>query len=441
MENPQDQQLLERYLYHILRKKEENKNRFTQEELNQIAKDLGFTEKEWLAIEKEGEKHAQRAESYLKVERYSESESELQKACEISPLNPQYLAQMAELQVILWKKGKGKNHLNLAEQFAKRALEVEPSSQKALKTFEQINQLKKGKGRKRIFLGIIAFVLAIPLGLFVLIAIDELVPKTPTGFEGKKYVAEAVYTPSPDLEGLKLTFSKSKIIHDTWTPSKSIGYDLVINVLSEKYEISELSVKLDFLGENDTLLMSESMYLISPFRYSNVTEQYSLRPNVLSIHTIGRSYLNFQDNKPQYIKKIRVSPENYVRNLPPVQYPKMDTIPLIWNCMQLPHLSFQVFQRKNYLDTSKENKSSTHYAWLEIAHTGKDACQELKIRLEWLKNGNSIRQVEYPLLTNNDSIRLLPQQKVSIVSEEYFHEESYGNPAFDSFTVSVLSAQ
>lgn len=112
----------------------------TEEEMKQVAMDMGMTEADWTAIQESFQAHLDRGEGFLKYGNWEDAIKELEQAVTINPHHVRAMSLLARSYQSRWKKyGKIEDALR-AHHLAQRCIESNPGHDEMLKL---ISELKK----------------------------------------------------------------------------------------------------------------------------------------------------------------------------------------------------------------------------------------------------------------------------------------------------------
>ncbi|NJL13186.1 MAG: tetratricopeptide repeat protein [Microscillaceae bacterium] len=137
METPQ--QNLKAYFDKVLDIQQQQENQpLSEAELKSIALNLGITEADWQAIQKAFEDYRTRALGYLQHQNWQDAIPELEQALTLRPADVSALFGMAQAWYFKWQISQQQNDARMAEQYAKKSLQIQPNHPNALRLVSQL---------------------------------------------------------------------------------------------------------------------------------------------------------------------------------------------------------------------------------------------------------------------------------------------------------------
>ncbi|GAB4395268.1 MAG: hypothetical protein OHK0053_01580 [Microscillaceae bacterium] len=137
METPQ--QNLKAYFDKVLDIQQQQQNQaLTEAELKSIALNLGITEADWQAIQKAFEDYRTRALGYLQHQNWQDAIPELEQALTLRPADVPALYGMAQAWYFKWQNSQQQKDAQMAEQYAKKSLQIQPNHPDALRLVSQL---------------------------------------------------------------------------------------------------------------------------------------------------------------------------------------------------------------------------------------------------------------------------------------------------------------
>ena len=209
-----DQELLDKYIGRLLELKDAKQSQLSEEELQQVALEIGMTEADLRMAREVVRSHIKRGKTYQDTGNWEQAEAEYSQAVELDPLSAKTQYELASFYYARWQKlGTGKEQLDQALQ---QCLALTPDFSPAKKLLLDIGKTKRGKRTKRkakmIFWGIFT-----PIFLFVgyfVLKEAEIIPPTRTGLEGMEYQVPTEIVTDPNAEGVTMEITKFIVKHD-----------------------------------------------------------------------------------------------------------------------------------------------------------------------------------------------------------------------------------
>jgi hypothetical protein len=442
-----DNPLLEKYIARLLELQQASVEQLTQAEMQEIAKEIGLTEQDLKDAEKIAADSLKRADTYQQVGKWNEAQRELQLAIDIQPFNPEVQYQFANFYFEKWKKLKQKADMQAMELHIQNILAKVPNHASAIQlmtnfqTEQQKN--KRVKRWKRGFASVGISVLA--LGLLAFLKIIGVFDPNPTGFEGRTYQIPVEFVPNKEAEGVMIEIDYCQIQHSEYVGTNSIGYQCLVRISSQKFEIETLRLKAEFLdSQNKVVATDDFVWVVNANSEMDMhKDRFRIQPNdVLPLSfNEGIGMIYFKENHPSEIKKMRFLVDIINRYMPPASYPTYPAIPFSWVSVAPDYLSFDVRERLNYVAEESENTNTVHILNVEITHTGSSPCRELVLELDWIDENNKVvSSKEIPLISLKHR-PLLPKERLIFSEINYCRPPEFPFPkAFTKYHLKVKSA-
>ena len=192
-----DNKNFEAYFKKILEIQKNRENReLSNTELKSIAKEIGFSEDDWQAVEKSFQDHYQRGTGFLNHHNWHDAIEELKQAITLKPTSIETLYNLALAYQKKWSEMNSGNDKKEAEKYARLCLEIKPDHAGALKLISDLRKNMTGQTtgnlspaqntkNARVVFSLIAAILVVFMGaLFVFLANDS--PQSPLVTEAEK---------------------------------------------------------------------------------------------------------------------------------------------------------------------------------------------------------------------------------------------------------------
>ncbi|MEM7018021.1 MAG: hypothetical protein AAF512_11875, partial [Pseudomonadota bacterium] len=138
-----NEQNLDAYVKKILEIEKGRLNHpLTQDELKDVAQNLGMSEGDWEAIQATFDAHLERGLGYLKYDNWEDAIAELDQAIILNPSHLAALFGLAQAQQKRWEATGDEVTKNKAEVHAKKCLDIDPGHDPALRLLSELKQPK-----------------------------------------------------------------------------------------------------------------------------------------------------------------------------------------------------------------------------------------------------------------------------------------------------------
>lgn len=117
---------LSTYLKQVMALKEERRRTPTEEELRSIAREIGLSDEDLVAIDQAALDHAVRGKGFLEHQRYGDAITELEEAVGVAPRRVEWLHSLAQARLGRWHEKRQPADLERAEVLARECLELDP---------------------------------------------------------------------------------------------------------------------------------------------------------------------------------------------------------------------------------------------------------------------------------------------------------------------------
>lgn len=409
-----------------LKNKEEQKS-LSQQELKDIAFELGFSENEWHLVEAKVEGHLKNGQSFLGFQNWNDAIEEFEQALHLSPNNPAATYGLAIAYSSMYNEGNKKAHKEKALQYARIRLVNEPGHEPSIRIISELQKTPQTssftppthqpkassspvsqKSKIPLVAGIAVFVLFIA-GAISFFTVKQGIPDQESHHSFEKTIETdppnhnnqtvmvaptdrdrseipTKFVSSPAGQGIKLwSIDRSKS-----SPSRTRFYYKLAGSLKveSNQAIEELKLKVEFITHEGRVAMAEYVEALRrynptaikgdyiPFYFSKSKKGYTsedFKEIRLSVHTIKRSQTSQRlTNKP---------------------------VPTTWAYDPPQGIKIDVRERKQTV--RGYSKSISHKVELNFINKSRVPIKRLKIEAQWLNHNNEIvhsviRTLVYP---------------------------------------------
>ncbi len=136
---------LESYIKKILQIQREKKEQtFSNDELKNIALELGLAESEWEDIQKKVKDHVKQGDGFYTYKNYEDAIKQYQEALSLNPYQPELLCKLASAYQQKWYQEKKSDDKNMAIEHAQRCLEIDTTQEGAIRIISEIKTHESG---------------------------------------------------------------------------------------------------------------------------------------------------------------------------------------------------------------------------------------------------------------------------------------------------------
>jgi hypothetical protein len=437
----ENRELLDKYILRLLELKNARKWQHSEEELEEIALDIGLTKADLALARREVEAHIQRGATYASTRNWADAAEEYETAVELDPISLQTQYQLASFYFLRWNETKkGENELDEA---IDKCLQFAPDFAPARDLLLQVRKIHR---RRRIWrwLKWTAVAITAPiLLLFGAIVLREsgIITPSPSGLEGVEYSVPVEISPIEKGEGIVMVLNRFKIVHDESVYRQRLfDCEYIGRITSDRYEVQKLRYTVDFLDDKDQVVASTYLWLF------NASSEYAGDEDHFALHPGDQFLFSGEDGTylktdPTRISRVRIHPTRVERVRPPASYPEYPLKSLEWHSQQIDYLAFELRERESayYND---EFARPRHYLQLEMTHRGTKPCRELVIVIEWVdEEGAVVRDWEKTVVSlAHEPVQ--PGARLIFNQQEYFDEEEFpaGTRPFSDYRVYIRTA-
>lgn len=431
---PEKNKNLEKYLLRIMELQAEKNENFSEEDLKNIALEMGLTEEEFLKTRKTAADAAERAKSYASVGKWEESEKEWQTALELEPFNPDFAVRFAQHKMYRWKKDGARRHLTDAEAWAMRALELAPSHAGALAILQKAQQRKSAKSIRK---GFLYFVLVVMLAIAGLVGrviwVESGMSYVKTGLEGLTYQVPLTFEEMPN--GVTVETPGVSIVHsDSRYESRQFKLSGAAMLRPVKFELWDLQFEMEFYDAKGKLVAKDLYNAL-------YKDRFKLRPGEVFLMRLDDVWSVPYKDAPVKIASAIFRFKSSTRYSPLAQYEESAQMPVEWRILKPKYLEFEARLRtQKQINTLEEDHTSLYEFMLVFQNKGTGNCRELKMLVKWLDpDGKIVDEQEVDLLPPGSPELKQGETLAFFLDKRFYPPAPYPIP-FASVAVSVIHA-
>ncbi|MEZ4888491.1 MAG: hypothetical protein R3E32_27435 [Chitinophagales bacterium] len=420
----------------------QNNHVYSSEELEQIAANLGMSKEAWNGLQKELQDSVMRGKGFMKYENWDDAIEELKHAEQINPFHLGVLMELSESYHQLWLKNSSPIDEELAEQYAKRCLQIQPNHERSL---QLISSLKKPAAAMagaqtnnpnwwKKWLALVVVLLFVGnMLVYNLSQKEESTSKTPTTAPTEKTIENDAI----DYGNLQVDIrydNKNKglkwMIDDSYLQNfeNSFGYNLKMNVLPQGIELTRLRIRVALFDEKRQEIYSQEKQVVSNEAYLHddfIPVVMTLYNEVTPVPKITSAEVSVVDMKMEILSNMR---------------PPSTKKPFAWGLNKPENMDVEIRERQSKLSASINKKSSYHKIILEVTNRGKYPIKQLKIGVSWVNFEPRMVQAEEVLLVSPSSTTTLkPGQR--FILDRTFEVKGYTPEMLKSFGISVTELE
>ncbi|NKB71502.1 MAG: hypothetical protein GKR89_30895 [Candidatus Latescibacteria bacterium] len=438
----ENRDLLDKYIGRLLELQETRKWQLSEEELQEIALEIGLTEADLAQVKQAVEDRIQRGATYADTGNWSAATAEYEAAVEFDPIGVRTRYQLADFYFRQWRQtGKGKDELDAA---IDKCLQLDPDSVPAKELLLKVGKTNRRRRLRRWIKGL-ALAIAAPIVLLTVFAFlreTGIITPSPSGLEGLAYTVAVEVVPIEAGEGIATLLDDFEINHEESVYRQDLfDFQYVGRIVSDRYEVQKLRYNVDFLDASGQVLASDYLWLFNANSgYSGDQDNFTLHPGDLYLFASeGSTY--FDGVAPTRIVTVRVHPTLVERVRPPAQYPEYPLKALQWRSQQVDYLTFELRQRESAYYNDQYGRPR-HYLQLEITHKGTQPCRELVLGIEWLDEAGTVVDSWEEVVVSLAHKPVEPGTRLIVNQQAYFDEEDFpadGKP-FAEYRVYIKTA-
>ncbi len=188
---------LQRYINKMLQMQNEQREKpLTEQELKDIAFEIGMSEEDWQASQETYKAHLKSGEGHLMYGNWKNAIQELEQANALNPNSLQATQGLASAYLEQWKEAKNPNDRVLAEKFAHAALQIKPGDTNSMRVLSDLTRIEKDQKQNNKTLKFVGIAVAglILLVLVILYVLDYSIASSKSELVAKQWAqVENVY--------------------------------------------------------------------------------------------------------------------------------------------------------------------------------------------------------------------------------------------------------
>lgn len=408
------------------------------DELQQIATNLGMGKESWAGLQKEFQDSLMRGKGYMKYKNWEDAIQELKLSEQINPFHLGVLMELSESYKQLWLKNDSPIDEELAEQYAKRCLQIQPNHERSLQLISSLKTPASATGELHPDWWKKWAVLVLALLLFGGIAVYTISPKSAeqsinNNQTDKPTTGDETVNEDFDYGNVRVDFRYDNsnqglkwLVEDSYFQEfeKSFGYTLKMNVLPQGIELSRLRIKVTLFDENRQAVYSQDKRIVDNKTY--IHDDYI--PIVMTLY-------NEATPVPKVVSA-EVSVIDVKMNILSDLYPISPKKQFVWGVKRPPNMNIEIRERYSKLSASYNKKSSYHHLILEVKNMGKYPVKELKVGVSWVDyEPKMVEAIETMLVSPSSTTALKPGQR--FILDRTFEVKGYTPEMLQSFGISV----
>ncbi|WP_299459272.1 tetratricopeptide repeat protein [uncultured Microscilla sp.] len=404
-------------------KDKEAQKSLSQQELKEIALDLGFSEDEWHLVEQKVEGHLKNGQSFLSFENWNDAIQQFEQALQLSPNNLAAIYGLAIAYRSMYHETSRANYREQAINYARVRLVNEPGHEPSIRIISELQKPSQAKsvtasphaqmpatnaGSKRASIIVMASVFILFMaGALIFFSVQRASDEDKV-YETEKYLPEKTASSSSPQYTVPTNRNRNnvpvKFVKSSWSENfklarieksavtsssrQRLSYKLSGALLiTGNLPIEELKLKVEFVTPEGKVGLAE---------YVSVVKKY--QPNA-----IKGDYVPFYLSK--YSKNYAANDLSEVRLLVhAVKYgswkkPTHRPIPTLWAYDRPQGIQIDVLERAQ--EVRGYAKSTSHKVEVNFINKGKESLQRFKVEAQWLNHNDEIvhsvtRTLVYP---------------------------------------------
>lgn len=416
----------------------ESNKTYSLEELQQIAENLGMGKESWNQLQKELNDSLMRGKGFMKYENWDDALQELKHAEEINPFHLAVLMEISESYKQLWLKNSSPIDEELAEQYAKRCLQIQPNHERSLELISSLKmpQSSSSTPPKNWWKKWAALV----IGLLVIGGILVMIISNKTHSPNIDNTTKTEKTTTDNSKDENIEYGNTRVdirydnknkglkwlIEDSYFQDlrESFGYTLKMNVLPQGIELTRLRIKVTLFDENRQEVYSQEKQVVSNQTYLHddfIPVVMTLYKEVAPIPKIASAEVSVTDMKMEILSKLR---------------PEATKKQFAWGVKRPDNMNIEIKERYSKMTESLNKNSAYHHLILEVKNTGKYPVKELKVGVSWVNHEpRMVEAIETLLVSPSFTTALKPGQR--FILDRTFEVKGHTPDMLQSFGLSV----
>ena len=396
----------------------------TPETLTSLATEVGLSEADIQAVERQAQAHLARGRNYLSVDCLDDAIAELTQATTLSPLSLDVIHALSEAYSQRYQAKKSSKDKAKSIALAKRAMEIQPSDQKAAAMIKSLESQPSWLNPQQVGANVLKLVIAASVisGVGFLVwwpihALESSSDAVTSPFSdsagespGELAAAEVDIPVEFEASGLTVEARLSRLKNY----DKKSFYELHAVLINDgQQEIDALRLKVEYFDANGTVIAADDVEAV---RESGAT----LRPGDQSAFKL------LEETTPR-LAKLRLSMTT-IDQLPASEsYAEPAPVAYEWDVRQPPQISFTLGSRSESFTSNFSNYFDAEWA---ATNTGDTAIRGLKLRVDFFDKRNQLIVSSETYVVAGSGAPMLPGdvrpiRVIKEVSEDYDRYEVF----------------
>lgn len=402
----ESERIIQAYIEQIYKLQEQHRNKPLEvDELNQIAQELGLSERDLDFIDQKFQDFLDRGLGFIRYENWDKAIEELQQAVNLKPLHIQALQELARAYYQRWRKVKNKKDKVQAQIFAERCLQVDARNEQALRLMHWLSTKPSPYLNRRSITRLTLILLGgvlLGVGIWLLLKIDFGIQGVSESTTPEGQVLNAIT--EDNYSEIALSLGDHINAHGFWLDKErsflrkkdeNLEYFIRASLVNDRYEISALHIDIQLLDDAQNVLEERSSQLLEegalniwPGDYIPIS--FSLRLEA-SIEQAKQAIISIKS-----LEKILAEEEETL------------LIPLVWD--QRPGSGVDVVLRERSQAIDSEADQFNQSIFFSFENVGLKPIKKLAIAIEWLNNDGDIIHTQIETLVSEQGDPLLKPQ-------------------------------
>ena len=413
-------QILQNYVTQLLKiQQERTEGLLRDDDLKNIAENLGLSEQDWVHIQNTFDASLARGKSYIQYKSWDNALKELQLAVKINPI---HAAALYYLALAYWQRGRKfgrKQDLQLAEQYARRCVQIDYQHEAGLKLISYLEKQTPPKTSKRSMILISILVLVVvATSVYVIwdmsrerravdtIGLPDNTPPSPSTTSKPPIIVKTpddrnifdlpiqLINQNDNATGLDLDMESSLYRRGDY----ELFYQLRGSLQSKIFEITQLTLRIKLIDKNGEVKFEEDFEVLNP------DKDIPVRPKDF----IPFSKTFTQKTFPPHFKEAFLSVVKISKTSPEAKYDPSPLVPVQWEQSPPVDINVEVRQREETIIPTSQKFS--HDLVLEVKNTGLEPIKSLKVDVRWFNEKDKLVFSEELDLVKPNEAMLKPQQ-------------------------------
>lgn len=440
----------------ILAIQKQSKNKLlTNNELKNIAEQIGISEGEWQAIQETFDNHLFKGKEFIKYKNFDDSVNEFKQAVAINPNSEEANYYLAFSYKNLWQKTNNLNDKNLANTYARRCLELNPKNTDAIKLISSLKTSPKKSftvsksSPKKSYRGLF-IVIGIFVVLFVFFFIIFDVPSTSTieiekennvvaeinsESSSSEVKAESNYS-KPTKGGIPVNFivddnsenlvlNVQNVEYRHYSKNTGLYFSILGELELKKIDVQELQIQVNLYDQTNKIIVSDFKTIVA-------SHSFGYRSGDIIPF---RFFKMIKDSELPAAKKIDISVSKITQTVSSGSYEPSQRADYKWGIPKPNNYDVDVRMRHLVPSEASFGNTKTYLKMvLEVENKGNLPIKHLCFMVQFFdKEGKLIENNKIYAITTGQTI--LPQGKTRIHQRTFALEIDAAK--FDTYKLSI----